>query len=587
MTTGWQRTPFAWQVQAQTKVLEGWMRSANYRALIAACPGAGKTRFAVQLADDQLRLGKIELVLVVVPTINIQKQWIDELEAFGIKATADASNESLRWRRDKQHTMREDKNAIVITYAQLARDADLFAELVRRHPTLLIADEIHHADDDEKFGQAIEKVRDGVVHSLALSGTPFNSEGGALALCESVDVIDQDTGRPMRSTVATYSYGYGEAIVAQVCRTAEFVKVEGTGRATYRSLTDNSLYQRLLKTMRKTDPIGLLLDPKGEYIGQCIREALTALARMRAAGDRRAAMLVVARDTKHGNLMVEAIERIIQERPEWAQFTNIQAIYNDSEKAHARIKALNGDNTDIVVSVRMISEGVDIKRLRVGLYATDTSTRMFFIQFVGRFVRTDDRLDNLQHAVVVFPAHPDLLKYTLEIEKMILASQIKLVPDDTTGPPPGTKSELIGVETSADASGLIYRGQESERGSAIIDAMRKKSSVFISMPDSLVLQAANDLGIGTGMSGTTAEPKPINWTDRNHNLAKQIVRYLRSNGESDQELFKRVNGRANAHVGIHKMDGMTPDAVLQKRHAFLQDQLRRILNEINPDMFQQ
>ena len=171
-------------------------------------------------------------------------------------------------------------------------------------------------------------------------------------------------------------------------------------------------------------------------------------------------MLVVARDTTHGNRMVEAIERIIQEKPEWAQFTDIQAIYNDTEKAHDRIKALNNDNTDIVVSVRMVSEGVDIKRLRVGLYATDTSTRMFFIQFIGRFVRNDNRLDDMQHAVVVFPAHPDLLKYTLEIERMILASQIKLAPGDDNDLGSGKTSEVLGVETSADGSGLIYRGSE-------------------------------------------------------------------------------------------------------------------------------
>ena len=125
-----------------------------------------------------MRSGKVELALVLAPTVNIQRQWIDEFEAFGIKATADASNEALRWRRDQNRSMREDKAAIVITYQQLARDPELFAALVKRHRTLLIADEIHHADDDEKSGPAIGKIRDEVVHSLALSGTPFNSAGG-------------------------------------------------------------------------------------------------------------------------------------------------------------------------------------------------------------------------------------------------------------------------------------------------------------------------------------------------------------------------------------------------------------------------
>jgi superfamily II DNA or RNA helicase len=37
--------------------------------------------------------------------------------------------------------------------------------------------------------------------------------------------------------------------------------------------------------------------------------------------------------------------------------------------------------------VRMVSEGVDIPRLRVGVYATTTTTELFFRQAVGRFVR--------------------------------------------------------------------------------------------------------------------------------------------------------------------------------------------------------
>jgi hypothetical protein len=40
-----------------------------------------------------------------------------------------------------------------------------------------------------------------------------------------------------------------------------------------------------------------------------------------------------------------------------------------------------------IVAVRMISEGVDIPRLRVGVYATNTVTELFFRQAVGRLVR--------------------------------------------------------------------------------------------------------------------------------------------------------------------------------------------------------
>jgi superfamily II DNA or RNA helicase len=587
MKTG-QKPPRDWQTQAQRKILEAWMRDAKYRALIAACPGSGKTRCAVEISDELRRSGRIEVTLVIAPTINIQRQWVKEFAAFGIEATCNANNEALRWRRDEgsKRSMREDKAVIVITFAQLARDPDLFAEFIRRHPALVIVDEVHHADDDETFGEAINHIADcdNMVHSLALSGTPFNTGGGSLALCETDPEIDPDTGALVRVTKPTYSYSYGDAINADVCRKVDFVKVEGSGRATYRSLIDRQLFERLINLSRASDPIGLMLDPDGEYMGQCIREALAALARMREAGDRRAAMLVVGKDVSHGNRLIAAIERIKQERPEWEQFANIQEIYNDSEKAHNRIEALNKDNTDIVVSVRMVSEGVDVKRLRVGLYATNWLTRMFFIQFVGRFVRYEDRLDHFQSAVVVIPAHPKLLKWTLEIEKMILASQIKLTPGDGGGVDE-RKVELVGVETNADGSGLIYRGEEFERSARLIEEMRTKSAFLMRLSDSEVIKLANDLGIVGGGGNYGFEPPPINWRDRNNNLAGQIVRYMRANGESDKELFGRVNGAANAHVGIAKMDGLTPQDVLERRWMFLQGMLHDVLAKINPDLF--
>ena len=588
MMTG-QKPPRAWQTEAHAKVRQGWRDNPKYRALIAACPGSGKTRCAVELADELLREGIIELVVVIAPTINIQEQWVDEFQAFGINATKDASNETLRWRRDvsPDQTMREDKAVIVLTYQQLARDPKLFNELARRHKTLLIADEVHHADDDKEFGKAIGLICENVVLSLALSGTPFNSDGGSLALCECVAGVDPDTAKPIMTTLPTYEYSYGAALIdKEVCRQVEFAKVDGSGRHTYRSLADNKLYARLIKTSAKSDPLGLLLIPDGEFMGQCIREALAALARMREAGDRRAAMLVVAQDVSNGNRLIAAIERIKLERPEWAQFANIQEIYNDTPKAHERIKRLEKDNTDIVVSVRMISEGVDVKRLRVGLFATDWLTPMFFRQFVGRFIRYEVRppLDDLQYAVVVAPARPELLKCMREIELMILDSQISLAPGTGAPDERERKNETVGVDTWADGVGLVFRGEDYERETKLVEMMRTKSADCRTMPDAVVIRLAHAFGFAAS-AGDSFAPPPINWRDRNNNCARQIVKLMRTNGEPDEELFARVNGAANKHAGIPKMDAMTPDGVLQKRWQFLQDWLRRVISEIDPGLF--
>ena len=56
-----------------------------------------------------------------------------------------------------------------------------------------------------------------------------------------------------------------------------------------------------------------------------------------------------------------------------------------------------------MVAVRMVSEGVDVPRLAVGVYATTTSTPLFFAQAVGRFVRARSRGET---ASVFLPSVP-------------------------------------------------------------------------------------------------------------------------------------------------------------------------------------
>jgi superfamily II DNA or RNA helicase len=62
-------------------------------------------------------------------------------------------------------------------------------------------------------------------------------------------------------------------------------------------------------------------------------------------------------------------------------------VTSDDPKASARIAAFGTSKEPWLVSVLMVSEGVDIPRLRVGVYATPARTELFFRQVIGRFIR--------------------------------------------------------------------------------------------------------------------------------------------------------------------------------------------------------
>jgi hypothetical protein len=66
-----------------------------------------------------------------------------------------------------------------------------------------------------------------------------------------------------------------------------------------------------------------------------------------------------------------------------------------------------------MVAVRMVSEGVDVPRLCVGVYATSTSTPLFFAQAVGRFVRARRRGET---ASVFLPSVPTVLELAARLE---------------------------------------------------------------------------------------------------------------------------------------------------------------------------
>jgi len=75
---------------------------------------------------------------------------------------------------------------------------------------------------------------------------------------------------------------------------------------------------------------------------------------------------------------------------------------SDEPSASEKISAFAAGTPPWIVAVRMVSEGVDIPRLRVGVYATNTVTDLFFRQAVGRLVRWSGR-DARQTAYMFIP----------------------------------------------------------------------------------------------------------------------------------------------------------------------------------------
>ncbi len=122
------------------------------------------------------------------------------------------------------------------------------------------------------------------------------------------------------------------------------------------------------------------LSPEGEWMGEVLRDADARLSEVRADGHPDAGGLVIASDQEHARAIAARLGAISGEQPE--------LVMSDEPGASRRIAEFAASDRRWLVSVLMVSEGVDIPRLRVGVYATAARTELFFRQVVGRFIRT-------------------------------------------------------------------------------------------------------------------------------------------------------------------------------------------------------
>jgi len=88
-------------------------------------------------------------------------------------------------------------------------------------------------------------------------------------------------------------------------------------------------------------------------------------------------------------------------------------VLSDEPGSSARIAEFSASEDRWMVAVRMVSEGVDVPRLSVGVYATSAATPLYFAQAVGRFVRARRRGET---ASVFLPSVPVLLQHAAEME---------------------------------------------------------------------------------------------------------------------------------------------------------------------------
>lgn len=389
--------PRGWQKDALPKVLA----HSEGAFLLEACPGAGKTIFSGLVAREMLDDGTVDFALIVVPTTALKGDkeagFLGDWHKTGVQITTTL--------KTKAGPPPKGYQGAVVTYAQLPNLAG-YIETWRSLGVriLVVFDEVHHACDENTWGVAADRVGEASEFVLAMSGTPFRGDGRRIAF---VQYDDNQVAIPHAK------YTYRRAVADRVCREVFFAHDNGV--ADYVIEEDrHSVRISDAESGEVGRVAAVVFHQESDFLKAVIQKADAKLDEYEAEGrGYRPGGIVICRpgaddnDDRHLHQVAKTVRRVTGESP--------VVITHDDPEANLKIEQFRKGETRWLCSVRKVSEGVDIKRLRVQVLASVPGTELLFRQLVGRVVRVIDR-DNPEEATVFMARFAKLEEWAKRIE---------------------------------------------------------------------------------------------------------------------------------------------------------------------------
>ncbi|SGY88093.1 FOG: GGDEF domain [Moritella viscosa] len=377
--------------------------------LCLATPGAGKTIMAAELAANLHGAKLIDFILCFSPSINVAN--------------------SIRDRFSQRLNCRFDGVIGALgcsyTYQSLLFFNDDFWQIMNNNRVLVIFDEIHHCsgstiENANAWGEEIIlNIQSQAAYTLALTGTPWRSDKAPIALSnyiESEGAIQCD-----------YVYGLREAVGDDVCRNPKIVLIDNEKL----TVTQINKVSKVFSSFQ-----ALLDDPSVSYQtiitnDTAIRYALSLscskLSEIRCMNPS-AAGLIVASSVEHAEYIMNMLLTEFKK-------SAILVTYKQPDSQYL-IDQFRHSDTEWIVSVNMVSEGIDLPRLQVCCHLSHVKTELYFRQVLGRILRMSNA-QNKDAWLYTF-AEPLLSEFALRIQQEI--PDVEVIMDNNIKNVPGFKA---------------------------------------------------------------------------------------------------------------------------------------------------
>jgi superfamily II DNA or RNA helicase len=503
------------------KIVDGIIEGSPVRDIIVkATPGSGKSSLPI-IAGKLIPAGLADAICWICPRSSLQDQAERNFTDPFFRQMLN-HNLTIRSATNDNNPCRG-TNGFVTTYQAIGVDDRLTAlSDFRRRRYILVLDEYHHAGDDGAWTKSLQPLYDAARYRVLMTGTLSRGDKKRIAFTPYMQTGDEFTPALDKSpNTAIIEYSRKDALADKAILPLNFVFLDGSAKWKTRS---GRIIDTNLSTQFNTVATHALYTALNtEYAFELLAASVNHWRVWRKTKPS-AKLLVVAANIKSAKEYTEALKRM-------GLNTRI-ATSENSQDAHDAIKAYKAGRIDVLASVGMAYEGLDVPSISHIACLTNIRSLEWIIQMAARGVRIDGAAGpyESQQAFVFAPKDRMFLELKAQIDSEQLAA-----------------AKVAGNNNQSNrepVNGELFPGMGAARTPGGIKPL---SSRLFGM----------DLGKMPSSYSVPALPKTQKETESD--LLNEIEEHIRIYAHNNRYNPKQLNGEVFAHFNKKRREMSIPE----------------------------
>lgn len=366
------------------------------RTILCTCtPGAGKSAIPI-LAGKLIAAGLADAICWIVPRTSLQHQAeCNFLDPFFCRTTGNRLK--IRSSTNETNPCRG-LNGFVTTYQAIGISDAAYQEIITKR-YIVVLDEFHHVGKDSNWHQALAEIMEAAAFRVLMTGTLERGDGKPIAFLPYHRAANGGYEPDLAATAwKTIRYSRTDALMEQAIISMKFSFHDGQAEwltAEGRHRTAKSIANV------KVEDVGAALYTalKTEYAKELLAMAVDHWLKWKQQ-IRTSKLLVVTANIENAKQTVAFMRRLTNKPVDIATS-------HDSLEAQRAIKRFKSHSLDILVTIAMAYEGLDVPQVTHIACLTHIRSKPWIEQMIARAVRIDRAYPyHVQTAFVFTPDDP-------------------------------------------------------------------------------------------------------------------------------------------------------------------------------------